>query len=150
MNHARRNTLQDRLSAMTRVLPGLAAAALVFSLVFFSPLTDLKDSIAAAAKSRSEQADHDSDRNHDKGNRSDDHGNQDKHSRPEAEATGKVENSKTDHSENTLKEPASEKPGSASVLRKFFGQRPFVGDSAPSGGSLSPQQEREAIQNGWK
>lgn len=55
MNRTRQNTLQDRLSAMTRVLSGVAAAALVFSIVFFSPLIDMKDTTSAAAQSRAER-----------------------------------------------------------------------------------------------
>ena len=42
MKRTRQNSLQDRLSAMFRILPGVAASALVFSLVFFSPLFDMK------------------------------------------------------------------------------------------------------------
>jgi hypothetical protein len=61
MTDARQNTLQVRLFAMTRILPGTAAAALAFSLVFFSPLIDMKDTIGAAAQSN--------DRGNDNGNR---------------------------------------------------------------------------------
>lgn len=56
MKRARQITLQDRLSAMFRMLPGVAAAAMVFSLVYFSPLFDMKDSIAAAADSHGERS----------------------------------------------------------------------------------------------
>lgn len=55
MKRARQITLQDRLSAMFRILPGVAAAAMMFSLVYFSPLFDMKDSIAAAADSHGDR-----------------------------------------------------------------------------------------------
>ncbi|CTQ57048.1 hypothetical protein LP7551_05612 [Roseibium album] len=69
MKHARQITLHDRLSVMFRGLPGVAAAALVFSLVYFSPLIDMKDTIAAAADHRGDR-DSDSDRDNDRGDRS--------------------------------------------------------------------------------
>jgi hypothetical protein len=68
MRHARQITLHDRLSVMFRGLPGVAAAALVFSLVYFSPLIDMKDTIAAAADHRGDR-DSDSDRDNDRGDR---------------------------------------------------------------------------------
>jgi hypothetical protein len=71
MKHARQITLHDRLSVMFRGLPGIAAAALVFSLVYFSPLIDMKDTIAAAADHRGDSdRDSDSDRDNDRGDRS--------------------------------------------------------------------------------
>jgi hypothetical protein len=63
MKHTRQITLHDRLSVMFRSLPGVAATALVFSLVYFSPLIDMKSTIAAAA-------DHRGDRDSDRGDRS--------------------------------------------------------------------------------
>ncbi len=55
MKPTRQITLQDRLSVMISVLPGAVAAVMVFSLVLFSPLIDMKDSISAAAQSHGER-----------------------------------------------------------------------------------------------
>ncbi|MES0812544.1 hypothetical protein ABLO27_23835 [Roseibium sp. SCPC15] len=62
MKHTRQISLHDRLSAMFRGLTRVAVAAMVFSLVFVSPLIDMKDTIAAAAQSASDRSERRSER----------------------------------------------------------------------------------------
>ena len=197
MKHACQISLHDRLSAMFRGLSGVMAASMVFSLVFFSPLIDTKDTIAAAAQSRSDRAERNerrserrteraerqaerqaeqaerrseraerqsearaerrSERSEGRGGRSSNKsastpGN----SQPDSNTgAGKNSNTAKDINSNSVVNvnsgtPASEKPASGTLIGKIFGEQKFSGDSEPSGGALSEQEEREAIQNGWK
>lgn len=163
MKRTRQNSLQDRLSAMFRILPSVAASALVFSLVYFSPLIDLKDSNAAAAQSGDgggggssgggkggggdgggggrSGGDGGGRSGGDGGGRSSD-GREGWNSEQEKRAAASP-------SQNSG-QSASEKSNSGGLLNGVVKGSQFSGDSEPSGGILSRNQEREAIANGWK
>lgn len=165
MKHARQNSLQDRLSAMFRVLPSVAASALVFSFVFFSPLFDMKDTIAAAAQSgdgggsssgggkggggsggnsgggSGDGQGGGSSSNGGSAGGGDDFADQ---KRKDAQRQGQS------NSGGNSNQSASEKSRSDGLLDRIFGGPQFRGDSEPSGGALSRSEEREAIQNGWR
>lgn len=151
---------------MFRILPSVAASALVFSLVFFSPLFDLKDTIAAAAQSG------------DGGSGSGGGGGKGGGGGTGGGGTGgggsggggsngggstsgggedfadetrkKAQKQAQPNSPGNSNKSASEKSRSDDLLDRIIGRRQFQGDSEPSGGPLSRNQEREAIQNGWR
>ncbi|MEP3431633.1 MAG: hypothetical protein ABJN98_23320 [Roseibium sp.] len=169
MNQTRQTSLQDRLSAMIRSLTVAAAAALAFSCVFFSPLIDQKESIAAAAQSKSDRGGGDRGEN-DQSNRggrdgsgnrnersrdrdSGEHGNSDNLSsesnQSEEDPPDRAESSAETRKENeTL---SIHTPKSSNSGNKLIPSRPrFRGDSEPQSEPLSAGEEREAIDNGWK
>ncbi|MEP4770130.1 MAG: hypothetical protein ABJY83_19675 [Roseibium sp.] len=87
MNQTRQTSLQDRLSAMIRSLTVGAAAALAFYCVFFSPLIDQKESIAAAAQSKSDRGGGDRGEN-DQSNRGDRDGSDNRSERSRDKGSG--------------------------------------------------------------
>lgn len=164
MKRTRQNSLQDRLSAMFRILPSVAASALVFSLVFFSPLFDQKDTIAAVAQSGDGGGSSGgggkggggssggggggggSNNGGGGGSGGSSGGGEDFAD----ESRKKSQRQAQSNSSGNSNESASEKSRSNDLLDRIIGRRQFQGDSEPSGGPLSRNQEREAIQNGWR
>ncbi|WP_051644808.1 hypothetical protein [Labrenzia sp. DG1229] len=159
MKHACQNSLQDRLSAMFRILPGVAASAMVFSLVFFSPLFDWKDSIAAAAqsgeggggggKSSGGGSNGGGGGGGDTGGRGGGDGSSGGNSGGESDSSNRQKKAPSNSNGNS-NESASEKSRSDGLMERIFGGPAFGGDSEPSGGALSRSEEREAIQSGWR
>ena len=159
MKHTRQNSLQDRLSAMFRILPGVAATAMVFSLVFFSPLFDGKDTIAAAAQSgeggggggkSSGDGGSGGGGGGDTGGRGGGDGSSGGGSSGGGESnTAKRQKNAPSNSPGNSNESASEKSRSDGLIDRILGG-PFRGDSEPSGGALSRSEEREAIESGWR
>ncbi len=148
---------------MFRILPSVAASALVFSLVFFSPLFDLKDTIAAAAQS----GDGGSGSGGGGGGKGGGGGSGGGSGGSGGGSSGggsasgggedfadetrkKAEKQAQPNSPGNSNKSASEKSRSDDLLDRIIGRRQFQGDSEPSGGPLSRNQEREAIQNGWR
>ena len=148
---------------MFRILPGVAASALVFSLVFFSPLFDLKDTIAAVAQSGDgggssgggggkggggggSSGGGGSDGGGSNGGGGSSGGGEDFAD----ESRKKAQKQAEPNSPGNSNKSASEKSRSNDLLDRIIGRRQFQGDSEPSGGPLSRNQEREAIQNGWR
>ncbi|WP_306142289.1 hypothetical protein [Roseibium sp. MMSF_3412] len=160
MKRTRQNSLQDRLSAMFRILPSVAASALVFSLVFFSPLFDQKDTIAAVAQSGDgggsgggggKGGGGSGGGGSGGGGGSNGSGGSSGGGEDFAdESRKKAQKQAQPNSSGNSNKSASEKSRSNDLLDRIIGRRQFDGDSEPSGGPLSRNQEREAIQNGWR
>lgn len=155
MNQTRQKTLPDRLSAMFRVLPGIAASVLVFSVAFFNPLFDVKDTNAAFAKSGDDKGSR-SDKS-DRGGDRDDKGGGGNSGSSKSSGSGGGSDRSDDRGGNSSNSgnsdsriSASQKPGSGGLLNRVFRDERFNGNSEQSGGSLSEREEREAIQNGWQ
>lgn len=165
MKRTRQNSLQDRLSAMFRILPSVAASALVFSLVFFSPLFDLKDTIAAAAQSGDGGGSSGGGGKGGGGSSGGGGGSSGGGGGSSGGGSGGASGGGEDFADESRKKSqkqaqpnspgnsnksASEKSRSDDLLDRIIGRRQFDGDSEPSGGPLSRNQEREAIESGWR
>ncbi len=158
MKRARQITLQDRLSAMFRILPGVAAAAMMFSLVYFSPLFDMKDSIAAAADShgdrgsRSERGDRGGrsergDRDRDSGSKSSGGDSGSKSSGGDSSSSGgDTGGSRSGGGDSTGNSSSGKSStGNSSAGNKSAGRSSESrGNSGRSGGSSSPSSSRSS------
>ncbi|QFT29254.1 hypothetical protein FIV00_02035 [Labrenzia sp. THAF82] len=152
MNQTRQKTLTDRLSAMFRMLPGIVASVLVFSIAFFNPLIDVKDTDSAFAQSRDDRGGRG-----DRGSDRDDRGSGGNSGSSKSGGGGGGSDRSNDRGGNSgnsgnsaSRDSASQKPGSGGLLNRVFRDERFNGNSEQSGGSLSEREEREAIQNGWQ
>lgn len=180
MKRARQNTLQVRPRAMIRALPGAAVAVLAFSLVFFSPLLDVKDTIAANAQGNGNNGNGNNGNNgngnqggggnqgqsgsagggggNSSGNSSSSGNSGNASNNGSSQGGGNAGSSAGGQGGNNGSRgrpaasggPASQTPASGNFLKRIFGGSPFTGDSEPSGNPLTQREEREAIRNGWK
>ncbi|WP_428686481.1 hypothetical protein [Roseibium sp.] len=162
MKNTRQSPLQDCLFGMKRVLPTAAAAAMAFSLVFFTPLVDMKDSIAAAAQSsgnngngggKGNSGNHGNggDRgNNGGGNSGNNGGGNNGNGNSNGSGNGRGPGSAASNASTNSGGDTSQTPTAGGILNRLFGQPGFNVDSEPSGGTLSEREEREAIQNGWQ
>ncbi|MBN9673221.1 hypothetical protein [Roseibium aggregatum] len=153
MNHNRQITLQGRLSAMFRVLPVVVASSMAFSLVFFSPVLDLKDSISASAQSRGDGGRGGGGGGSSSGGGSNSSGGGSGSSGGSGGSSSQGSSGSNSSGGSAVPgTSASQKPASGNLLKGIFKrQEPtFNGNSEPSGGMLSKREEREAIDNGWQ